>query len=252
MAILALPAQRTLWLDLARGGAICAMIVYHGAFDLSFFGLVDWNVAFDPAWRTFAAAIASTFLFLVGISLVAAHKGGVRWRAFGKRFLVVGGCALLVTAATVAAMPAPIYFGILHAIAAFSVLALPFLKMPWWVSAVAALVVFAAPAVATSNLFAHPAFYPLGLSPVRPFTFDYEPIFPWLGATLLGVAFALKLPQAIARPSGPVDTGLAVRVIAAAGRNSLAIYLLHQPILFGFLLVFLWWTSGPIVIGAAG
>ncbi|MBL6431716.1 MAG: DUF1624 domain-containing protein [Alphaproteobacteria bacterium] len=37
--------------DIARGLALLAMAVYHLAWDLSWFSLVDWRVAKDPAWR---------------------------------------------------------------------------------------------------------------------------------------------------------------------------------------------------------
>jgi len=224
---------RVPWVDVARGGAILAMIAYHAAFDLRLFGLVDWPVESHVAWRTFAASIASTFLFLVGVSLVMAHPQRVRWRAFLRRFAVIAGGAGLVTLATAIAMPTPIYFGILHAIATFSVLALAFLRAPVWLTLSCAALVLAAPHVLAGPFFEAPVFYPLGLQPVRPVTFDYEPVFPWFAATLLGVAFARTVPQA----PGGARLGPVARLVAATGRNSLAIYLLHQPVLFGALLL---------------
>lgn len=224
-------AGRLVWLDVARGVAIVAMVVYHLAFDLTFFGFVDWPVTSDPLWRGFAAWIASTFIFLVGVSLVIAHGRGIRWRAFGRRLAILVAAAAVVTVGTWFAMPVPITFGILHAIATFSVLALPFLFVPVPLTLAAAAFVFALPAVWRSEAFAHPLLVPFGLAPVPPLTFDYEPIFPWFGLTLLGVAAArlLRLPE------GNRAT-LCAGVLAWAGRNSLLIYLLHQPILFGVLM----------------
>lgn len=222
---------RLVWLDVVRGVAILAMIVYHASFDLYFFRWVDWPVTSHPLWRAFAAGIASTFVFLVGVGLVVAHGRGVRWRRFGRRLLVLVAAAALVTAGTAYAMPEPITFGILHAIATFSVLALPFVFAPVPRTLGAAAVVFAVPSVWRSEVFEHPLLVPFGLAPVPPLTFDYEPIFPWFGVTLLGVAVAraMRLPEgsrAVMRP-GPV---------AWAGRNSLLIYLVHQPLLFGLLM----------------
>lgn len=212
------------------------MIVYHAAFDVMLFGLADWRVNADPAWRTFAAAIASSFLFLSGVSLAYAHgrpvgaspdsAGRIRWRSFLWRLAVLVVAAGTVTLGTALAMPVPIYFGILHAIALFSVLALPFRNAPPALTAVVAIAVLALPFFWRAPIFAEPWFYPVGLAPIPPIALDYEPIFPWLGATLLGVAAGRLLPRggAIAPP--------ALAPIAWMGRWTLAIYLIHQPVLF--------------------
>ncbi|WP_157961905.1 DUF1624 domain-containing protein [Acuticoccus kandeliae] len=224
---------RILWLDAARGLAIIAMVIYHGAFDLLFFGYVDWPVSYGTGWRTFAASIASTFLFLVGVSLVVAHGAGIRWRSFLIRFLVIAGAAALVTIGTAFAMPVPIYFGILHAIATFSVLALPFLRLPAWITLAVAAFVLVLPNLYSSPIFDGPFFYALGLAETGPFAFDYEPIFPWFSATLFGVAFARLVPQT----ARIADPGAFWNAIMALGRNSLLIYLIHQPILFGIFML---------------
>nr|WP_255720745.1 heparan-alpha-glucosaminide N-acetyltransferase [Acuticoccus kalidii] len=224
---------RILWLDAARGVAIIAMVAYHASFDLLFFGYVDWPVTTGAGWRAFAASIASSFLFLVGVSLVISHPDGIRWRSFWRRFAVIAGAALLVTLGTAFAMPAPVYFGILHAIAAFSLLALPFLRAPVALTLLAALATFALPHFVRGDVFNAPWAYPLGLATVPPFTFDYEPIFPWFGATLVGVAFARLFRQtAQTGDPGPFWDG-----VMALGRNSLLIYLLHQPVLFAFFML---------------
>lgn len=223
-------SARIVWLDVARGGAIVAMVIYHFAFDLLLFGLVDWPVDRHPLWRGFAAGIASTFLFLAGAALVVAHGEGVRWGPFWRRVAVVGAAAFAVTVATVFTMPAPIYFGILHAIALFSVLALPFLFAPAWVTLAVASVVLILPAVFRHPIFEGPVFYALGLSPTVPYTFDYEPIFPWFAVTLLGVVAGRNVPMV----RGVVPKKL--RPLSFMGRFSLLIYLLHQPVLFGGLM----------------
>ena len=99
-------------------------------------------------------------------------------------------------------------------------------------AALAAVVVLLVPHFATAPIFNAPIFYPLGLQTIRPFTFDYEPIFPWFSVTLLGVAFAKSWP-AVLTPDTEAElqhVGGPVRLLAAAGRNSLVVYLLHQPI----------------------
>ncbi len=238
MAVLNPRDRRALWVDVGRGVAIVAMVAYHFSFDLLYFGFVDWDVTSGPLWRGFAASIASSFVFLVGVSLVYAHGEGIRWRSFLMRLLVIAGCAALVTVGTMFAMPAPIYFGILHAIATFSVLALPFLRAPIWVTLAVAAAVFAAPYVFTDPAFDTALFYPFGLGETRPYTFDYEPIFPWFAVTLLGVVAGRLIARPAPGASGYREAGGFLRATAAAGRNSLLIYIAHQPVLFGiFMLV---------------
>ncbi|QFU07883.1 Acyltransferase family protein [Rhodobacteraceae bacterium THAF1] len=220
--------QRVAWIDRARGIALCAMIVYHFCFDLSLFGLTPWNVGGAPHWRAFAISIAGSFLFLAGLSLALASTSGVNRDAFLRRLAMVAGAAALVTVGTWAAMPYPVWFGILHAIALFSVLALPFLRAPTWAIVLTAAVILILPQVWQSEVFSSPLLYPIGLDPTPGPTFDYEPIFPWFAPVLLGVAARRVLPL----PRSAMATDLLARM----GRHSLIIYLLHQPILFGLLI----------------
>ncbi|PZX18384.1 putative membrane protein [Palleronia aestuarii] len=224
----AAPPHRITWLDRARGVALLAMIVFHGSFDLSFLGFVDWPVGSGSGWRLFAISIAGTFLLLSGVSLQIAFGTSLRARPFLRRLGLLCLAAAAITLATWIAMPYPIRFGILHAIATFSVLAIPFLRAPSWVVAVAIVAVLVAAPLLTSPLFSHPALYPLGLDPAPPPSFDYEPIFPWFAAVLAGLLAGRFLPTG--RRAMTTDP------LAFLGRHSLAIYLLHQPVLMGTLL----------------
>lgn len=235
---LALGAGRIDAIDVARGLALLAMAVYHFSWDLSFLQLVATPVGSDPAWQWFARAIAGSFLFLVGVSLALGHGDGVRWRPFLKRFATIAGAAGLITVATYFVFPdSYIFFGILHCIAVSSVLALPFLRLPWPATLAAAALVLAAPHLAASDAFDAPAVAWLGLGTRVPVTNDYVPIFPWFGMVLAGIAAGrLTLPLLGGRwflrwrAGGPVG-----RALRWAGRRSLVLYLLHQPVLLGLL-----------------
>ena len=48
-------------LDAARGAGLVMMVVYHAAWDLSWFGYMDTDVGRDPAWKAFAWATAALF-----------------------------------------------------------------------------------------------------------------------------------------------------------------------------------------------
>ena len=67
---------------------------------------------------------------------------------------------------------------------------------------------------------------------------DFVPIFPWVGLTLLGISLT-KLAVAFSADewlSSCEPTGKSVRSIAWLGRHSLAIYLIHQPVLLAIIL----------------
>ncbi|WP_235897482.1 heparan-alpha-glucosaminide N-acetyltransferase [Neoaquamicrobium microcysteis] len=227
-------------IDFARGAALVAMAIYHFAWDLEFFGYAPPGMTAEGGWKLFARGIASSFLFLVGVSLYLAHANGIRWASFRRRFIMVAGAAAAISLITWFAVPgAFIFFGILHQIALASLLGLAFLRWPAWATVLAALAVIAAPHFLRSTLFDHPAFWWLGLSSVNPRSNDYVPLFPWFAAVLLGIAaaglatraglFARLRALALPRWTRPVQT---------AGRHSLLVYLVHQPVLIGLIWLF--------------
>ena len=224
--------------DAARGLAIAAMISYHFAWDLSYLRLIAANVPAHPVWRWYAHAIAGSFLLLVGVGLWLAHGRGLRMRAFLRRLALIGGAALAVTIGTWFAFPASyIFFGILHCIAAGSVLALPFLRAPGWITLATAIVVVALPGVAASPALDAPWLAFLGLGVSVPVTNDYVPLFPWSGLILAGVGLAqLAGPRLAGDPERRWRaSGLVSETLVWAGRRSLPIYLLHQIVLLGAL-----------------
>jgi uncharacterized membrane protein len=223
-------------LDAARGLAIAAMVVYHFAWDLSFFQLIATDVVGHPAWQLFARTIAASFLTLVGIGLTLGHQRAVRWTSFWRRFAVIAVAALAITVATWFAFRDDyIFFGILHCIAVSSVLALPFLRTPAIVVVGAAAFCFAAPRLFTDAALDAPLLDWLGLGVGTPQTNDYVPIFPWFGFVLLGLwAGRLILPLTARKPSSRWNSPWS-RVLVWSGRRSLPIYLVHQPVLLGAL-----------------
>jgi uncharacterized membrane protein len=131
-----------------------------------------------------------------------------------------------------------IFFGILHSIAVASVLGLLFLRLPWGVTLTVAAAVMALPQFYRDVAFEGPMWLWVGLAPHFPQTMDYEPMFPWFGAFLLGLAAAQFM----------LSRGDLARTVASAsmaritwpGRHSLIIYLAHQPILIGLFNVYFW------------
>ncbi len=225
-------APRLTLIDSLRGTALIAMALYHFGWDLDFFGFADLGVADTPGGRGTAITIAGSFLTLVGVSLVLAHGEGIRWRAFLTRLVMLAAGALAVTTATWIATPdGTVVFGILHCIAVSSLLGLAFLRWPWVATALVAAACIAAPFFLKTPALNGPAWVWLGLGSVPPRTNDYEPLLPWFGCVLAGIALARAWPPM--RWPRPALTGFPARELRFLGRHSLAFYLLHQPILFG-------------------
>lgn len=227
-------------IDLARGFALVAMAIYHFTWDLEFFGYAEPGLSQQGGWRLFARGIASSFLFLVGISLVLAHGHGVRWRGFGKRLAQIVAAAALITVATWFATPDRfIFFGILHQIALASVLCLAMVAAPFWLTLAVAAAVIALPQMFRAELFAAPVLWWTGLAPKNPLSNDYVPVFPWTGAVLAGIAAGkLMRDNGVFERLATFRAGRWAAPIRFSGRHSLAFYLLHQPVLIGGLWLF--------------
>jgi uncharacterized membrane protein len=234
------PARpRLLWLDIARGVALIAMATYHLLWDLSTFGYLEPGYAAAGWPKIYARTIASSFLFLTGFSLVLAHGQAIRWRSFWKRWLFIAGAAALVTVASYFAIPQGlIHFGILHAIAAVSLIGLLFLRVPSAVTILIALAALIAPFYLASDLFNQPWLWWIGLSTEPRQSFDYVPLLPWLAPALTGIAVArLPLVERLQRQKTPVHnpSDRVRNALAYLGRHSLVFYLVHQPVLISIL-----------------
>jgi uncharacterized membrane protein len=213
-----------------RGLALLGMASYHGAWDLHAFGLSRLDPGRDPVWHLLGQTVAATFLFLSGVGLTLARRRGATGRASARRLLVIAAAAALVTFTTARVTPdAVITFGILHCIAATNLIALGLERL-----GTALLVAVAMGATVLPRLLVIPGAWSWsGLAGVEPATLDFRPILPWLGPVLLGMAVARRAGQPWRfRPRPPA---WAVSGLAWAGRHSLALYLVHQPLMIGIL-----------------
>src|SRR5690606_19683788 len=87
-------------------------------FDLDHFGYQAQDFLADPFWTLQRTAIVSLFLFCAGLGQAIAVDRSQGWGRFGKRWAQIAGCALLVTAGSIAMFPRSfIYFGVLHGMA---------------------------------------------------------------------------------------------------------------------------------------
>ena len=226
-------------LDALRGLAIAWMVAYHFAFDLNHFGLVArQNFYADPLWTVQRTCILSLFLFCAGVGQAVAHDRGQPWPRFWRRWAQIAGCALLVSVGSWLAFPRSfISFGVLHGMALMLILAR--LTAPWgrwlWLAGLIALVL---PRVAATPALEGPWLNWIGLVTRRPITGDFVPLLPWMGVMWWGLAAGQwLLAQRPGLLGGQLPGGL--RPLAAAGRWPLGIYMVHQPLFFGILTLWL-------------
>ncbi|MCE8430537.1 DUF1624 domain-containing protein [Rhodovulum sulfidophilum] len=225
---------RIVALDLARSAALLGMAVFHFSYDLEMFGHLPPGTVVTGGFRLLSVGVAAAFLALAGASLHLAHGQGLRPRAFLRRLLRIAVAAALVSLGTWAVFPASfVYFGILHAIAAASLLGLLLVRLPPLVPAMLALGMLLMPRPAPLPDLGWLDWTGLTATP-RP-SVDFEPLFPWAAAFLAGMALAGFASRAglWQRLSGP--PGRLSGLLAWPGRHSLAIYLLHQPVLIALV-----------------
>ncbi|AWJ86227.1 hypothetical protein TSH58p_22120 (plasmid) [Azospirillum sp. TSH58] len=225
-------ARRVGVIDLARGVALLAMALYHGSWDLTYLGLADFDLFGDPLWLAARTGILGSFLILSGLSLTLAAAGGTDRRRFLRRFALLVLAAAGVSAVSLAMFPdSPIFFGVLHHMAVASLLGLALLRLSWPALLLLGVAVIALGQTVALPLFDEPWLRWIGLMTFAPESNDYVPIFPWFGGFLFGMALGrMWRPGPATTPGGAVGRGF-----AWAGRHSLAVYLLHQPVLFGLL-----------------
>ena len=218
--------------DALRGLAVLAMVAYHFAFDLAYFRVVTANFYRDAFWLHSRTAILSSFLLIAGVSLVLAERQS-RGKRFWRHVGTIAACALLVSAGSYLRFPRSfIWFGVLHAIALSLVLVRPLASRPLVALGVGIAV------VAAGNLVVSPAFDSralgwIGFMTSKPITEDYVPLFPWTGVMLIGIAVGHALARRNYTPVAPI--GRLPAFVKWLGRHSLAVYMVHQPILIGAL-----------------
>src|SRR4029453_11209608 len=110
---------------------VFAMIGYHFAFDLRYYGVIRTDFEHDPVCLVVRGAILASFLLLAGVSLVLADRANAGAARFWRRIGEIAACALLVSAGSYALFPKSyIWFGVLHAIALTLIVARPFARKP--------------------------------------------------------------------------------------------------------------------------
>lgn len=235
--------QRIEILDEIRGASLFFMILYHGCYVLGWLFHIEWAHEVFLLFRPLEPCGAGLFIFVCGMSCRLSRSNLRR----GLQLLVVAaGISLTLWFLMRSQM---IWFGILHFLAAavliFALLKPVLKKVPpvygfifcfvffwltWNVPAqnggffgIKGWLELPVPEILSSNRYLFPLGFGWGIGA------DYRPILPWIFCFLAGTfvgyhLFSKKLPVWVYRKHAPF--------LSFMGRNTLILYILHQPVIY--------------------
>jgi uncharacterized membrane protein len=236
-------SQRFIELDILRGCAIIFMIILHLFWDLDYFGILPLNKNF----YSLNILVPVMFFLLVGICQAV---NNTKYQSTPKKMylrtiqrgLWVLNLGMLFTLLTTVFLPdKPIMFGVLHCIGCCIILSSPFLRFKSTNVLFAIMIIVIGLSIGVFSTVENPNILQLAAGFHQPnigqHTIDYFPILPWLGVCLLGIALGNILYKENKRrfPLPDLTKYKPTKIFSWLGQHSLAIYLLHQPIIAGLL-----------------
>jgi len=200
------------------------MLVLNFVTDLNHFGIM--NTETGDQWWWMARIAASLFVGISGVSYFLAHRLEYDFTKTSGRTKRLIFWAFVITIITYIFEPsAYVRFGVLHLLALASIVAFPVARKPEFAFGIG-LILLIIPLSSNSNLVW------LGLSETV-IAVDYFPLNPWLGIFFIGLALASRI-----YPEGKPLTEIQwPEKWLWFGRNTLTIYVIHQPILIGLLVL---------------
>ena len=215
--------------DALRGIAVVLMVVYHFFFDLNFLGVATVILG-SPAFILLQRTVAVLFITIAGITLALSNPTfeKAKYRAFQ---LAVIACLI-----TVATMVYPgkgaIVFGIIHFLAVSIILGyflLPLGKKNYFVAAA----VFCLWLLVRGLPISSPSLIWAGFPPAGFYSLDYFPLLPWFALIPFGIAIGKSVFSKARRANPPAQ----LSQICFLGRHALAIYIVHQPVIIGSIML---------------
>ena len=212
-------------LDSLRATALVMMLVLNFVTDLNHFGIM--NTETGDQWWWLARIAASLFVGISGVSYFLAHRLEYDFAKTSGRTKRLIFWAFVITIITYIFEPsAYVRFGVLHLLALASIVAFPVARKPEFALGIG-LILLIIPLSSNSNLVW------LGLRETGFLAVDYFPLNPWLGIFFIGLALASRI-----YPEGKPLTEIQwPERWLWFGRNTLTIYVIHQPILIGLLVL---------------
>ena len=256
-------ASRYFEIDIIRGIAVIIMILFHFLFDLNYFAIMPVNTA-TGFWRILGYATAITFVAVAGISAYISNERAKQrltpdkclYKSLKRGFFIfmLGVGISIVTFLVIG--DGWIVFGILHLIGLSIMLSPIFMRFKTYNLIFGAVVIAAGLFIREIQFnitqpILSPLLIPLGITPESFYSVDYEPLLPWFGVFLIGIAVAAYLyPQGMRRSgrfsdiAGKISAntgtnaensasraGIFCAPVLFLGQNSLIVYLIHQPVI---------------------
>lgn len=229
--------QQRIWeLDAFRGLCILCVIIIHAVFDLRYFAGLDFQL--HPIFQFVMDYGGILFVILSGICVTLGSRSV-------RRGLIVFGCGMVITLVTegmialnMADASVRIQFGVLHLLGVCMLLYALYRHLPTWLIAVLGAAIVVLGYWFQTFLIENPYMFFLGLRAPGFSAGDYFPLFPHLGWFMLGTVLgrtAYRQRRSLL-PNFPAHAA-PIRFLSACGRHSLWIYLAHQPVVYGVLML---------------
>lgn len=238
--------QRIYWIDNIRAIAMISMIIYHAVWDLVYLYGMNWNWYRSDFAFVWQQSICWTFILLAGFCW-SFSKNPL------KQGLLVSAGGIVVTIVTlIFSYNSRIIFGVLNLIGASALLLIPlkryFDKIPSNTGFLIMFLLFGFMYGINNrylgffgleitelprNLYANLITAFVGFPQSSFYSADYFSLLPW--AFLYFAGFFLHKMWMEKKIPGASCIDKKIAIVTVLGKNSLIIYMLHQPIIYGIL-----------------
>jgi uncharacterized membrane protein len=224
-----IPVQNRIWeLDFLRGIALILMIYFHIIYDLK--EMYGVKVNYEGNVNALIGKVAVIMFLLISGICSSFCRNNL------KRGLKVLAASLVVSIASYVYNPGlVIIFGILQLIGTSMIVSHFFKHINKYLLLVFGTLLLIAGNFTDSINLSHNYLLVFGLKSSSFVSFDYYPLIPWLGIFIFGMALGKELYSI---RKSLVKKGPAFRLISTAGRHTLPIYFVHQPLIMLLLKVF--------------
>ena len=225
-------------LDALRGLGVLIMVVHHILYDSIVFCGASFQLFGNVIFDCLHYMAAGSFLVLSGVSSRFSRSNVKR----GIKLFLVAMCFTVVTSLPMINLP--IRFGVLHLLGAsmvfYGLTAEVWNRIPRKVMPVLCVVLLVASVLAVKHIDVSPAvakvIFPLGWTYPGFFSADWFPVFPWFFVYLFGTWVGYYVKE---RKFPAWFYTVSVPVLPFVGRHALLIYIVHQPIIYGVIMLVL-------------